>query len=61
MIRLKNLTESTTVRVVIAGGDGTIMWVIESMISHEVEVDRCVIVPLPLGTGNDFSNSLGTN
>ncbi len=48
-----------TLRIVVAGGDGSIMWVIECMIHFKIDVMKCVVIPLPLGTGNDFSNSLG--
>lgn len=47
-------------KVVIGGGDGTIMWVIETLLAHKIDVMRCVIIPFPFGTGNDFSNCLGS-
>ncbi|CAD8093325.1 unnamed protein product [Paramecium primaurelia] len=45
--------------IIIAGGDGSMMWVIEQMISQNIDINQIVIIPLPCGTGNDFSNALG--
>jgi diacylglycerol kinase (ATP) len=45
--------------VVIGGGDGTTIWVVESLIKAKIDILKCVIIPFPFGTGNDFSNSLG--
>lgn len=47
------------IKLIIAGGDGTTMWVVENLIQYEIDTDKVVIVPLPFGTGNDFSNALG--
>jgi len=59
---LKKIIENggENIRIVAAGGDGTTMWVIECLINFKIDVMRCILIPLPLGTGNDFSNSLGT-
>lgn len=35
------------------------MWVVEEMIYFGLDVNRCIIIPLPFGTGNDFSNAVG--
>lgn len=35
------------------------MWVIESLVEFHIDTDRCIIIPFPFGTGNDFSNALG--
>lgn len=45
--------------MIICGGDGTISWVIDEMIKHQINFKDCPIGILPLGTGNDFSNALG--
>ncbi|CAK0858724.1 unnamed protein product [Prorocentrum cordatum] len=44
---------------IVAGGDGTVMWVIEEMFKHGIDVDRVTLGTTPFGTGNDFSNVTG--
>ena len=34
------------------------MWVVEEVINFGLDVNKCVIIQLPFGTGNDFSNSI---
>jgi diacylglycerol kinase (ATP) len=46
-------------RVVIGGGDGTVLSVIEDFLSLGINVQNCLFSVLPLGTGNDLANSLG--
>lgn len=43
------------VRVIAAGGDGTVMWAICELMKHEVDMEHVVIGVVPFGTGNDFS------
>ncbi|KAL1489117.1 hypothetical protein ABEB36_014060 [Hypothenemus hampei] len=46
------------IRVLVAGGDGTISWVLTS--SHKLDLDpEPLLVIIPLGTGNDLSRVLG--
>lgn len=47
------------IRIVVCGGDGTVMWVIEEMIKANIEVQKCPIGIIPFGTGNDFSRVTG--
>eukprot|EP00929_Paragymnodinium_shiwhaense_P059278 TRINITY_DN29695_c0_g1_i1.p1 TRINITY_DN29695_c0_g1~~TRINITY_DN29695_c0_g1_i1.p1 ORF type:complete len:494 (-),score=94.56 TRINITY_DN29695_c0_g1_i1:192-1673(-) len=48
------------VRVIAAGGDGTLKWVVQEAIRHGIDhTSDCLWGILPLGTGNDFSRSLG--
>jgi diacylglycerol kinase (ATP) len=47
------------VRVIAGGGDGTVSTVINLMNEWKVDFSRCPIGCIPLGTGNDFSRSLG--
>lgn len=42
-----------------AGGDGSIMWIVELLLMHEVNIHKCILIPFPFGTGNDFANTLG--
>mmetsp|Transcript_10389 Transcript_10389/g.22469 ORF Transcript_10389/g.22469 Transcript_10389/m.22469 type:complete len:704 (+) Transcript_10389:69-2180(+) len=46
-------------RVVVAGGDGTVMWAISSIESHRIDHTQIAIGVVPFGTGNDFSRALG--
>lgn len=46
------------VRVLAAGGDGTVMWTIEECGKHGIIMDRIIIGVVPYGTGNDFSRAL---
>jgi len=46
-------------RVIVGGGDGSIMWAVQEMISAQVSFEKCVIGTIPFGTGNDFSRVLG--
>jgi len=48
-------------RVICAGGDGTVAWILSAMDKHQ-SLPKCVRIPvahLPLGTGNDFSRATG--
>lgn len=45
----------------IAGGDGTVQWVISEAISHNLNFDRIIFGTLAIGTGNDFAKSIGWN
>ncbi len=46
-------------RVIIVGGDGSVMWVLEEMIKVNIKFDYVPIGIIPTGTGNDFARSLG--
>lgn len=60
---LKKLCEEVQaehlVHVMVAGGDGTVMWAISEMVASGVELDKVVVGHIPFGTGNDFSRSTG--
>ncbi|CAD8169782.1 unnamed protein product [Paramecium octaurelia] len=45
--------------IVMAGGDGSIMWIVGLLLQYQIDLNRCIIIPFPFGTGNDFANSLG--
>jgi diacylglycerol kinase (ATP) len=48
------------VKVIVGGGDGTVMWVVSEAEKHKIDVaNRLIIGIVPLGTGNDFSRAAG--
>ena len=47
------------IRVVVAGGDGSLIGVIEQVISHGVDISRVFFGIMPFGTGNDLAAMLG--
>ena len=47
------------IKTLIAGGDGTVLSMIESFIKNGTNINYCTFGHIPLGTGNDLSNSLG--
>lgn len=55
----KLVERNKNVRIIVAGGDGTVQWVISEAITHNVDFERVVFGVLPIGTGNDFAASLG--
>jgi len=58
---LKELSEEggTPIRVMVAGGDGTVMWAISEMEATDVNLQNVVVGHIPFGTGNDFARSTG--
>ena len=57
---IKNFTLSNSeFRVIICGGDGTIPWVLAEISNEGISLARIVFGIIPVGTGNDFSRSLG--
>ena len=45
--------------VTICGGDGTVMWVVSELNKYNIDHNLVPIAMIPLGTGNDFSQTLG--
>lgn len=61
MLKLKSSLrdQSTAVRIVICGGDGTIGRMLNELESNGIILDECIFGVLPIGSGNDFCRSLG--
>lgn len=51
--------QPTEVRVLIAGGDGTVMWAISELTKMKCDMSKVAVGHIPFGTGNDFSRSTG--
>ncbi len=47
------------VYAVVCGGDGTVLWVVSIIDQFGIEFDKIAFCIIPIGTGNDFSRSLG--
>eukprot|EP00928_Gymnodinium_smaydae_P097271 TRINITY_DN8767_c0_g2_i2.p2 TRINITY_DN8767_c0_g2~~TRINITY_DN8767_c0_g2_i2.p2 ORF type:complete len:512 (-),score=102.27 TRINITY_DN8767_c0_g2_i2:43-1362(-) len=48
------------IRVIVGGGDGTIMWADAEAVRHGIDTERQLIFGIvPLGTGNDFARYAG--
>ena len=50
---------SKKIKILIAGGDGTVLGIVEDLNKEGDPLDRCTFGAMPFGTGNDLSNSLG--
>ena len=58
--KIKSLLEvHETLKVIALGGDGTLTWLIESLIPQDINLDRVHFGILPFGSGNDLSSYLG--
>ncbi len=47
------------IKILIAGGDGTVLGIAEDLNREGIPLNRCIFGPMPFGTGNDLSHSLG--
>lgn len=45
--------------MIICGGDGTILWVVSEVVKFGINTENVCFGVIPIGTGNDFSRSLG--
>ena len=53
------VNHSNPVRIMVAGGDGTVMWAMSEVMAHNIDVTKVAFGVIPFGTGNDFARSLG--
>ena len=47
------------IKILIAGGDGTVLGIVEELNREGIPLNRCTFGAMPFGTGNDLSHSLG--
>ena len=47
------------IKILIAGGDGTVLGTVEELNREGIPLNRCIFGAMPFGTGNDLSHSLG--
>ena len=52
-------SENLSIFVIPCGGDGTVCWVINTLLKFNCDFENICIVFLPVGTGNDLSVSTG--
>ena len=45
--------------VLIAGGDGSVLQVVQDLQNRGINIANCIFGHVPLGTGNDLANSMG--
>lgn len=43
----------------VAGGDGSVLWLVDEMSKAGIDFDRIPVGMIPVGTGNDFSRAAG--
>ena len=54
-----NRYENNKIKILIGGGDGTVLSIVEDLNEDKVNLERCIFGAVPLGTGNDLSNAMG--
>ena len=47
------------IKIIIGGGDGSVLSIIEDLNKDKINLKKCKFGVMPLGTGNDLSNSMG--
>ena len=47
------------IKILIAGGDGTVLGIVEDLNKENIDLNRCIFGSMPFGTGNDLSHALG--
>ena len=50
---------TTEVRVLVAGGDGSLIWLLQDLVRFNIPLEKVAVSPLPFGTGNDLAATLG--
>ena len=58
---LQRLNNKEIIKVIIAGGDGSVLSMVQQLDKEGININKCIFGHIPLGTGNDLSNALGFN
>ncbi|KEP64778.1 UNVERIFIED_CONTAM: diacylglycerol kinase accessory domain (presumed) domain-containing protein [Hammondia hammondi] len=53
------IQDDNVIRVLVAGGDGTVMWCAAEADAHRIDPMKIAFGVIPYGTGNDFANAFG--
>ena len=59
LLKTMSQIKKEKIKVLIGGGDGTVLSLIELLNTKGIDISKLVFGPVPLGTGNDLSNALG--
>jgi len=51
--------DDDSIRVLVGGGDGTVMWALSELIRSEVDMANVAVGHIPFGTANDFARTTG--
>jgi len=54
-----NSFSNNQLKILIAGGDGSVLSIIEDLHKEKIDINRLIFGVLPMGTGNDLCHSLG--
>jgi diacylglycerol kinase (ATP) len=52
-----NLSPTNPIRLIVGGGDGTVMWALKEALAHGIDIDKVAFGIIPFGSGNDFSRA----
>lgn len=57
--KVQEIVDKYDLRVIVCGGDGSVLWVVREVLETGVDIHKVVFGIIPIGTGNDFSRTLG--
>ena len=50
---------NNNLKILLGGGDGTVLRIVEDLFKNNINLHKCIFGNIPMGTGNDLSNSMG--
>ena len=51
--------QNNNLKILLGGGDGTVLRIVEDLFKKNINLHKCIFGNIPMGTGNDLSNSMG--
>ena len=51
--------KNNNLKILLGGGDGTVLRIVEDLFKNNINLHKCIFGNIPMGTGNDLSNSMG--